>query len=220
MRRKIEGRLNLRKIILLCRQHFILLIIFGLFAGGIGFAIARFAIIPKYTATTQMLVHQKNASASSSGVNQQSDVQMINTYKDLIVSRTVLNQVTKQINRNSENKVTVGHLQKEISVTSKQNSQIFTVSVVNTNPHKATLIANTLTTIFIRRTKKIMNTNNITIVSNAVLPDKPSYPNIKVYTAGGAIIGLFLGFLSITFSYWIKEPDYINESTRNQRMDY
>ncbi|MCR5524392.1 MAG: hypothetical protein K6F18_01860 [Lactobacillus sp.] len=219
MQKRIEGKLDLRKTVLLCRNHILLLICFTVFAGMIGFVVAKYALVPKYTSNTQILVHQKKTNANDNNsnnqqayTNQQADVQMINTYKDLIVSRAILNKVVAEINSSQNAKLTVGHLQKEVAITNKQNSQIFTVSVTDPSPKQSALVANLLTKTFIKQSKKLMNANNITVVSQAVEPDQPSFPNVKTYTIGGAILGLFLGFIYIVFNYWLNEPNSDKES--------
>ena len=37
-----------------------------------------------------------------------------------------------------------------------------------------------------------MSVNNVTIVSRATAPDSPSFPNIKLFTLAGAVLGLLL----------------------------
>jgi capsular polysaccharide biosynthesis protein len=225
LQKKIDGNLNLRKIVLLCRNHILFLIFLTIFAGAVGFAVAKYALVPKYTSSTQVLVHRKDPRPKDTNVNnqqaytnQQADVQMINTYKDLIVSRSVLTKVVDKLNDSQNGELTVGHLQKEISITNKQNSQIFTISVTDSNSKDSMLIANLLTSTFIKQSKKIMNTNNVTVVSKAVKPEKPSFPNIKTFVAGGAFLGLFLGFLYITISYWLKELDPQNDLTMGKHV--
>ena len=127
----------------------------------IGFVVAKYALVPKYTSNTQILVHQKKTNANDNNsnnqqayTNQQADVQMINTYKDLIVSRAILNKVVAEINSSQNAKLTVGHLQKEVAITNKQNSQIFTVSVTDPSPKQSALVANLLTKTFIKQSKK------------------------------------------------------------------
>ena len=220
LQKKIEGKLDLRKTVLLCRNHILLLICLTIFAGMVGFSVAKYALIPKYTSNTQILVHQKksnsndnNSNSQQAYTNQQADVQMINTYKDLIVSRAVLSKVVSEINSSQNSELTVGNLQKEVSITNKQNSQIFTVSVTDSSPKQSALVANLLTKTFIKQSKKLMNANNITVVSKAVEPDQPSFPNIKTYTIAGAILGLFLGFIYIVFGYWLRETNSNKDST-------
>jgi Capsular polysaccharide biosynthesis protein len=52
---------------------------------------------PKYTATTQLLVNQKNENNANGQAynNQQADIQVINTYKDIITSPVILKEPKK-----------------------------------------------------------------------------------------------------------------------------
>lgn len=54
---------------------------------------------PKYTATTQLLVNQKNENNANGQAynNQQADIQVINTYKDIITSPVILKETKKEL---------------------------------------------------------------------------------------------------------------------------
>ena len=85
------------------RKHFKMLIVWTLLAGVLGFVVAQFVVVPKYTATTEILVNQKHTNDNNGQAynNQQADIQMINTYKDLITNQVVLNKVSHQLNSTS-----------------------------------------------------------------------------------------------------------------------
>ena len=83
----------------LCRKHIKMLIIWTLLAGVLGFVIAQFVVVPKYTATTEILVNQKHTNDNNGQAynNQQADIQMINTYKDIITNQVILSKASKQL---------------------------------------------------------------------------------------------------------------------------
>ena len=65
-------------------QHVRMILIWTVGLGVIAWGIATFVIPAKYTATTQILVNQRNSNDNNGQAynNQQADIQMINTYKD------------------------------------------------------------------------------------------------------------------------------------------
>ena len=83
----------------LCRKHIKMLIIWTLLAGVLGYVVAQFVVVPKYTATTEILVNQKHESNDNGQAynNQQADIQMINTYKDIITNQVILSKASKQL---------------------------------------------------------------------------------------------------------------------------
>ncbi|WP_270753738.1 YveK family protein [Leuconostoc lactis] len=91
--------LELRQLWDIIRKHFFAILFMAVVGAGIGFGIAKFLIAPTYSASTSMLVNRSNDNNNGS-VNlsdQQADVQIINTYKNLVISSNVLGDASKQL---------------------------------------------------------------------------------------------------------------------------
>ena len=95
----LNNTIDLHRLVLLCRKHIKMLIIWTILAGILGFVVAQFVVVPKYTATTEILVNQKheNNDNGQAYTNQQADIQMINTYKDIITNQVILSKASKQL---------------------------------------------------------------------------------------------------------------------------
>lgn len=229
-----NNTIDLHRLMMLCRKHIKMLIIWTLLAGVLGYVVAQFVVVPKYTATTEILVNQKHTNDNNGQAynNQQADIQMINTYKDIITNQVILSKASKQLKnpvkvikpaqpaeyrRNADGtrklikeaqpavverggksyNLSTDELKKAISVQTQQNSQVFSLQVKTDDPQESAAIANTVADVFKGQIKKIMSVNNVTIVSRASTPDKPSFPNKKLFALAGAILGLILSFLYI-----------------------
>lgn len=85
-----NNTIDLHRLIMLCRKHIKMLIIWTLLAGILGYVVAQFVVVPKYTATTEILVNQKHESNDNGQAynNQQADIQMINTSTDYVFDGT------------------------------------------------------------------------------------------------------------------------------------
>ena len=80
--RKNTG-MSFQQFIDICFKKFWIFILWAALIGGLGFTLAKYAVTPKYLATTEILVNQQSSRNSSQTFdNQQADIQMINTYKD------------------------------------------------------------------------------------------------------------------------------------------
>ncbi|WP_288947301.1 YveK family protein [uncultured Leuconostoc sp.] len=91
--------LELRQLWDIVRKHFMAILFMAIIGAGLGFGIAKFLIAPTYSASTSMLVNRSNDNNNGS-VNlsdQQADVQIINTYKNLVISSNVLGDASKQL---------------------------------------------------------------------------------------------------------------------------
>jgi capsular polysaccharide biosynthesis protein len=87
----------------------------------------------------------------------------------------------------------VDSLKGSLSVNSQQNSQVFSITAKSTNPNTAAKMANETATTFKNKVVKIMNINNVSIVSKATADDQPVSPRTKLNIAAGLVVGLLLG---------------------------
>lgn len=216
--------IDLSRLMVILRKHFKMLIVWTLLAGVLGFVVAQFVVVPKYTATTEILVNQKhtNDNNGQAYTNQQADIQMINTYKDLITNQVVLNKVSHQLNGaevareyGRSYNMPVSKLKDTISIKTQQNSQVFSVAVKTDDPNLSAATANTIAQVFKKQIKKIMSVNNVTIVSRASAPDAPSFPNVKLFTLAGAVLGLLLSAIYLIvkelMDTTIKDDDFMTK---------
>ena len=201
---KTENTIDLRRLWMLLRTHIWAIIAWAVGLGAVGFVLAAFVVEPKYTSTTQILVNQKRNAVDAGQVYnaQQADVQVINTYKDIVTSPVILKDASKWIKNPTEvvkpakkakyktladgtkklvrpaepavirragrgYNVSAKEMQKAVSVTTQQQSQVFTISAKSNDPEKSQAIANAVAQTFKNKIKSIMNVNNVTIVSPA-----------------------------------------------------
>ena len=92
--------------------------------------------------------------------------------------------------------VSASQLAKNISVATQQQSQVFSVSAKADTPEKAKAEANAVARSFRDQIPNIMNINNVTIVAPAT-NGVQSFPNVKLFTLAGFVVGLVLTFAVI-----------------------
>ncbi|WP_203649336.1 YveK family protein [Secundilactobacillus yichangensis] len=94
----MESNLDFQKMLGMLRKHLVFIIVATIGFGLIAFGVSEFAMTPKYTSTTQLLVNQKdNNNPALAAQNQQADVQMVSTYKDIVTNQVILQQVQKNL---------------------------------------------------------------------------------------------------------------------------
>lgn len=168
-----------------------------------------FIATPKYSATTQLLVNQTTGNAEGiqlSDIN--TNVQMINTYRDIIKGPVILDDVADSLELDS----TVSQLAGQIEIVTQDNSQVFSLSVTSEDPYTASDIANTTASIFQDEVGNIMNVENVTIISAAIPNLSPVSPNNVL----NLIIGLLLGaMLGVGVAYLI---DFMDKSVKDERF--
>ena len=120
---------------------------------------------------------------------------MINTYKDVLTKPIILTSVLKEVKRTDNYQGNLSTLENSVKVSNQTNSQVITVSVTDKNAYVAADVANTIGKVFAKKVKKMMQVDNVTIVSNAKVNTTPVSPNKKLSALIGVVVGLLLGIL-------------------------
>lgn len=172
-----------------------------------------FIATPQYSATTQLLVNQTTGNAEGIQLNDiNTNVQMINTYRDIIKGPVILDEVAETLDLGSS----VGQLASQIEIVTQDNSQVFSLNVINENPYTASDIANTTASIFQDEVGNIMNVENVTIISEAVPSANPVSPNNVLNLIIGLLLGAMLGvgaaFLLEFMDKSVKDERFITET--------
>src|SRR5699024_7206142 len=118
------------------------------------------------------------------------NLQMINTYKELIKGPAILNDVQETLKSN----LTTKQLANKISITSPEGALVFLVTVTDADPYKAAEIANAIATTFQNEIGDIMNSvDNVAITYQAIPNVTPISPNIPLNLIIGLLVGAMIG---------------------------
>ncbi|MCZ2491584.1 YveK family protein [Dellaglioa carnosa] len=203
----MEETISIEQIFNILKKH--LKLISGLVIMGalVAFLVTTFFVTPKYDATVQILVNRTEPASNAGAAfnTQQADVQMINTYKDIIQNKIVLDPVRKEIVKKDNFVGTSDDLKSQISISNQENSQVFSVTVKDTNAYRAADIANSVADNFKSKIKKMMKVNNVTIVADAIAKPNAVSPNKKMNVIIGLMLGAILGIgIAITIEVFDK----------------
>ncbi|MCD5481035.1 Wzz/FepE/Etk N-terminal domain-containing protein [Lactobacillus delbrueckii subsp. bulgaricus] len=92
-----EVTIDLRRLFILIRKHIISILIWMIGLGLIAYGVSEYVLVPKYTASTQLLVNRKTTDANQAYTNQQADINAVTTYKDIITSNVILKGASKYL---------------------------------------------------------------------------------------------------------------------------
>lgn len=92
-----EVTIDLRRLFILIRKHIVSILIWMIGLGLIAYGVSEYVLVPKYTASTQLLVNRKSADVNQAYANQQADINAVTTYKDIITSRVILKGASKYL---------------------------------------------------------------------------------------------------------------------------
>lgn len=132
---------------------------------------------PLYSTYTTVVLVKDNSDTNSNDTIDQSDVilnqKLVSTYREIIKSRLVLEQVINQLNLD----YSIEQISKKISVTALADTEILKIVVTDEDPKLATIIANQIADVFDREIKQIYKISNVSIIDRALVPEKPSNNN-------------------------------------------
>ncbi|WP_029176029.1 YveK family protein [Streptococcus suis] len=185
-------QIDLMNVVRFLRTHLFKIIIFGLTGAVIMFGYALFMVTPKYSSTTQLLVTRNETIEQQSYQNEtRTNLEMIPTYKEILMSEPVLDEVVKEVG----GQVSVGRLKSNLTFNHPdEKSQTFTLSLKWDSPAEAQRILTVITEKFTQVLQTIYGDN----ISKVVVLSKASYsagktePNLKKYALIGAVIGVVL----------------------------
>ncbi|MFK5655753.1 YveK family protein [Lactobacillus delbrueckii subsp. bulgaricus] len=92
-----EATIDLRRLFILIKKHIISILIWMIGLGLIAYGVSEYVLVPKYTASTQLLVNRKTTDANQAYTNQQADINAVTTYKDIITSNVILKGASKYL---------------------------------------------------------------------------------------------------------------------------
>lgn len=211
----MEETISLKEIFSIIKERFWL--IFSLiFGAGLIAAIVTFTLItPTYEAKSQFIVNQSkedpNAQYSLNDIR--FNVELINTYQDVIKSPVILEDVIEQLNLTNS----ISSLQDQIQLSSTDSSQVVTITITNTDQHQAALIANTIVEIFQEKVPDLMNVDNVKVLSEAIALEDPTpvapkpLLNIAIAIVLGGMVGVGLAFLLEYLDTTITDEEDVEE---------
>lgn len=193
----MEETISLKELFETLRKRLSLILVLTFTAALVSAIVSFFLITPVYQVSTQILVNRSTVGENFNTNEVQTNIQLINTYSGIITSPRILDIVSDEM----DGKYTTTDLKDKVTVQSQDNSQILTVVVEDPDPKEAVAIANKVGNVFQKEVKKIMNVDNVNIltpaeVTDTISPVKPKpLLNIAIALVVGLMAGVGLAFL-------------------------
>lgn len=153
--------------------------------------LSYYVLTPMYQNSTQLLINQQQNVVTLNTQSIETDLQLVGTYSEIIKSPIILEQVISQLGLD----LTYESLENKVNVEIAENSQLLTIVVMDPDPAVAVSIANKTAEVFKTEIVELMNVDNVTILSPAVVTENqtPVSPNPPLNILLAAIIGLIIG---------------------------
>ncbi|KGK91249.1 lipopolysaccharide biosynthesis protein [Desulfosporosinus sp. HMP52] len=188
----MEEEIELRQYWEMLQKRWIIVVVLPLIAALTSGIISYFVIKPVYQASTTLIVGKKASEEGQAAVQMLdnsvllANQQLAKTYAAIAQSRTVEQSVIEDLDL----PMTVGELDKLITITPVKTTEILEIKVTNNNPELATAIANSMASEFSKSVIAIKKVDSVSIVDTAVIPDKPVKPNKMLNILIAFVVGL------------------------------
>lgn len=172
-------------------------------------AVFSYIIIkPQYKADISVIIGKSQATQTSA-YNYNDLVmyeKLVKTYSLMANSRKVMEDVKQKLNID----LSVGKLISMVSVSPNGDTQFLTIAVKSSDPQLAQKIANQIAISLAEESKAVLNEDNVHILDQALLPEKPDSPKPALNMA----IALFLGLMVSVGIVFLVE--YLDNTVKNQ----
>ncbi len=172
------------------------IVLCGVLAAIIGFAVSAFAIAPTYSSYVKLYVNNSSFSLGSTNFSISSSElsaaqSLVRTYGEILGSRTTLERVIDK----SGVDYTWKELHDMIDYSPSNNTEIMQVTVTCEDPYEASRIANTIAEVLPVRISEIIDGASMEVVDSAVPDLEKIAPSITKYTAVGLVLGMLVAVL-------------------------
>ena len=189
---------------------------------AIGYVYSYYHVVPKYEATTTLMLG-RISNFSSESTESRDDYQiaqseitinssLVSTYSKLITSRTLVQKVIANLNLGLSEGAIIG----STTVSRVEQTQLIQIKVRNTNGELASKIANEIAKVFSEQIEDIYNINNVYIVDKAIPSGSPYNINHTKDLGISALIGFVLSSGLVLLYYLldntIKSEEQLEEN--------
>ncbi|QPW15773.1 capsule biosynthesis protein CapA [Mammaliicoccus sciuri] len=193
----MEETIDLSKLFTILKKNMKYLIILPIVFLVLSMVSTFIFMTPKYSSSTQVLVNQKETDNQMMAQQVQSNLQLVNTYSEIIKSPRILDKVSKKL----KGKYSSEEISGMLTVSNQAESQILNIAVENESREAASKVANEIANVFSKDVSKIMNVDNVSILSKADTNGNQISPKPLI----NAVVGIFLGLIVALIIIFLKE---------------
>lgn len=195
------------------RKRLWLIALFVLVASLLSSVYSYFMVQPLYQASTKLIVNKSqqenlNSQISLSEIN--ANILLINTYKEVIRTRAIMDKVVQQY---PELGLTAEQLMGRIGVSSVNETQVMTLSVIDPSYDRAMNTVNAISKVFQESLPSLMKIDNVTILNQAMPVANPAPINFN--PTFNIMVSCLLAFmLSLSLVFLLE---YLDDSIKSEQ---
>lgn len=196
-----EIEIDLKELFFELVNNWVMIAISTVLVALIAFCISKFIMVPQYQSTAEMYVLTKSTSITSL-TDLQTGTNLTNDYLVIVKGRPVLEQVIKNLGLEDE---TYASLSSRVTSANPSNSRILQITVTDTDPNRAKLIADEIADVSAAFIAEKMDQDAPRIIQYGYTDNDAVSPNTLMNTVLGAAIGAFLAIAIVIITYLMND---------------
>lgn len=196
-----EIEIDLKQIMFVLFNKILFIILSGIIVGAIAFLISQYLLVPKYVSTAKLYIINRQTEGVITSQDLTSSSQLTQDYKELIVSRIVIEKVISDLDLPYKYEQFKGKL----SVDTPVDTRILAITIKDKDPYTAKKIADKMADVSVDTIGSVMESERANIIDYGNLPLRPVSPNIFRNTVAGVGIGVILSITIILFIFFIDD---------------
>lgn len=210
----MDNRTISMKMLAVLRKKLVLILVFTLLGGGLGYLATQIILTEKYEASAQ-LVYRVNSTASREEV--MAKTLLTKTYRRILLSEQNLANAKEKINQESEETIKLAELKDNLEVTQEQEEMVLTVTIQAEDYATAEQQVILFSEASIETLAQINDVEgDIEIIISEGEDKKPVFPDVLVVTAIGFMIGFMGSVIVVLLLNQLKEQGGQNGRDGNE----
>lgn len=201
-----EIEIDLRQIFSVILSKIVVIILVGVIFGLAALIGSKLLIKPTYESTTSLYVLNRQSQGTTTYSDLQSSTQLTQDYVVLVTSRSVTEKVISELKLNLTNE----QLVKMIDVNTPTNTRVLEITVSSHDQKQAKEIADKVAEVSADSIGEIMQTEKVTRIDAAQLPEKPVSPNVMKNGIIAGLLGVIIAMAVVIIRFIMN--DRINTS--------
>lgn len=204
--------IDLRELFYILKNNIVFIIVTTLAVTLAGAFVTFFLITPQYEAATTMIVNTRqdqNATVTNDQIT--SARNLVDTYSIIVKSDTVLDQVIRDLNMDMD----YDTLQKKVTVSAVDSTQVMRVAVQDPSPEWAHAIAAKIAEIAPDIIQDMVEAGSVKVISEARVGDAPVSPrklqNLAISMLIGLVVSVGIAFLRELLNNTFKTDEDIQK---------
>jgi capsular polysaccharide biosynthesis protein len=181
-------------------EHWKMILLSAILVAVIAFVYSKYFITPLYSSTSELYVLSKSTSITSLA-DIQTGTNLTNDYMVVVNGRPVLDKVIDNLGIDESYASLVG----KITLSNPSNSRILKITVTDSDPKRAKLIADEIAEVSSAFISEKMDQDPPSIIQYGYADGSQVSPSVKKNTVLGALVGAFLAMAVVVVIFLLND---------------